>query len=60
MYNEKLNQLHLYDSNLNGFPGFPVPGTLKTCVGDLNNDGLIELVIIVIILLCLLIDKVER
>ena len=46
VYNEKLNQLHLYDSNLNGFPGFPVPGTLKTCVGDLNNDGLIELVTI--------------
>ena len=40
----KLKQLYLFDSNLNGYSDFPVQGTMKTCFGDLNNDGYNELI----------------
>jgi hypothetical protein len=45
--NDQLKQLYLFDSNLSGSSVFPVHGSMKTCFGDLNNDGNNELITVV-------------
>ena len=41
---KKLEEIYLFDSNLSANDIFPVPGSLRTAMGDLNKDGLQELV----------------
>ena len=42
--NNQLEEIFLFDSNLSNNDIFPVPGSLKSAIGDLNRDGLLELV----------------
>ena len=42
--NNKQEEIYLFDSNLSANDVFPVPGSLKSVIGDLNRDGLLELV----------------
>jgi hypothetical protein len=41
---KKLEEIYLFDSNLSANDIFPVPGSLRTAMGDLNKDGFQELV----------------
>ena len=42
--NNKQEEIYLFDSNFSANDVFPVPGSLKSVIGDLNRDGLLELV----------------
>ena len=44
--NEKEQEIYLYDSDYNPTNVFSVPGTSKTVVGDMNFDGLDEVITI--------------
>ena len=42
--NKKLEEIYLFDSNLSANDIFPVSGSLRAAIGDLNKDGFQELV----------------
>ncbi|CAG5086913.1 hypothetical protein [Parvicella tangerina] len=45
--NEKSQVVHLYTYQFKPVPDFPQPGSIKSCMGDLNKDGKMEFITIV-------------
>lgn len=45
--NQSLNQVYLYNSNLVPVENFPVLGSSKSAIGDLNKDGHLEFVSVI-------------
>ncbi len=45
--NEKLQLVHLYTHQFKPVPDFPQPGSIRSCMGDLNKDGKMEFITIV-------------
>lgn len=45
--NEKEQVVHLYTHQFKPVPDFPQPGSINSCLGDLNKDGMNEFITIV-------------